>query len=649
MLQGYRLLTFTALLSLALTMSARAADWLPVSPEELQMKSEPKAPKASAIFLYRQVDRNDEDYSEFTYSRIKVLTDEGRQYANVEIPYTRGEGTVRAVEARVIRPDGGIVDFNGEIFDKSLVKARGLSMNAKTFTLPNVEVGSIIEYRYRRTLRFGYIYDSRWVLSDDLFTRHAKFTLRPAENFLLRWSWPLGLPADTKPPAKERGLIRLETRDVPAFVSEEFMPPEDVMKYRVEFVYEGQDSDQKEEAAYWKAYGKRSNTHIQRFTKPSRALEEEVARVVQPGDSIEAKARKLYARAQQLRNVSAERQATEQESQREKLAENSDADDVLKNGYGYGTEVTWFFHALLRAAKIDSSVVVISTRNRKFFDPRLMNSGDLNDSVVLVSLGGGDTVYCDPGVKYLPFAFLPWHETAVKGLRLDKDGGQWVTTTLPGRDDTRIERKAVMKLERGSLEGKITVTYHGLEAAWRRYNERNEDATDRRKFLENDLEGDIPTGIDVELTNTPDWTSSEAPLVAEYQVTVPGYAAGAGSRLLMPVGLFSQAEKHMFEHAARVHPVYFSFPYRHADDITIELPTGWQTSTVPKARAVDVNIASYSSGTQATAGKLNIKREITLNTILVRLEHYPQLREFYQSVRAGDEDQIVITPGTNKK
>jgi hypothetical protein len=556
--QGFRLVTLAGLLALALTMPALAADWLPVSAEELQMKSEPKAPKAAAIFLYRQVDRNDADYTEFTYSRIKVLTDEGRQYANVEIPYTRGEGSVRAVEARVIRPDGGVVEFNGEIFDKSLVKARGLSMNAKTFTLPNVDVGSIIEYRYRRQLRMGYIYDSRWVLSADLFTRHAKFSLRPAENFLLRWSWPLGLPNDTKPPAKERGLIRLETRDVPAFVSEEFMPPEDVMKYRVEFVYEGEDSDQTEEAAYWKAYGKRSNANVQRFTKPSRALEEEVARLVQPGDSVEAKARKLYARAQQLRNISAERQATEQEALREKLADNTDADDVLKNGYGYASEVTWFFHALLRAAKIDSSMVFISTRNRKFFDPRLMNTGDLNDSVVLVNLGTGN-VFCDPGVKYMPFAFLPWHETAVKGLRLDKDGGKWVTTTLPGRDDSRIERKAVMKLESGSLEGKITVTYHGLEAAWRRWNERNEDATDRRKFLENDLEGDIPTGIDVKLINTPDWTSSENPLVAEYEVRVPGYAASAGSRALMPVGLFSQAEKHMFEHAARVHPVYFSF------------------------------------------------------------------------------------------
>ena len=39
--------------------SARAADWLPVTSEDLQMTREPKAPGAAAIYLYTQVDRDD--------------------------------------------------------------------------------------------------------------------------------------------------------------------------------------------------------------------------------------------------------------------------------------------------------------------------------------------------------------------------------------------------------------------------------------------------------------------------------------------------------------------------------------------------------------------------------------------------------------
>src|SRR5690348_3244655 len=139
MLQGFRFV-YATLVALALATAARAEDWQPVSPADLQMKSEPKAPKASAIYLYRQVDRDDADSSENIYSRIKILTDEGREYANVEIPYLRGSTSIRALQARVIHPDGSIVEFDGQVFDKPLVKARGVKMMAKSFTLPGVEV-----------------------------------------------------------------------------------------------------------------------------------------------------------------------------------------------------------------------------------------------------------------------------------------------------------------------------------------------------------------------------------------------------------------------------------------------------------------------------------------------------------------------------
>jgi hypothetical protein len=646
MLQGFaRLGALAALLSLAPTIPARADDWQPIAPADLQMKSEPKAPKAAAIYLYRQVDRDDENSSESIYSRIKVLTDEGRKYANVEIAYFKGAESIRALQARVIRPDGGIVEFDGTVYEKPLIKARGVRMMSKSFTLPSVEVGSIIEYRYRRSLPVGWAFNSRWLLSDELFTRRGVFSLRPARSLMLRWSWPLGLPPDTAQPVKERGLIRLETHNVPAFVTEEYMPPEHVMKYRVEFIYEGDDSDQTEEAAYWKAFGKRSHNRVQRFIRTERALEQEVARLVQPGDSLEAKARKLYARAQQIRNLSFEREATEQETQREKLAENGDAEDVLKHGYAYADHVTWFFYGLLRAAKLDASLVLVSTRNDNFFDPRMMNARELTTCVVTVKLDDS-AVFLDPGMPFMPFGFLPWSETAVKGLRLDGDGGQWVTTTLPGAVESRVERKLTAKLSpSGALEGKVTVTYSGLEASWRRITERNDDAMERKKFLEQDIEAAVPVGIDVKLTNTPDWTGSDTPLVAEFELRVPGWASSAGSRVLMPVGLFGGTEKHTFEHSARVHPIYFTFPYQHTDEIAIELPPGWQVGSMPKARTADIKVAKYNSSAEVTASTLHMKRELVLNTILIQQKYYSQVREFYQSVRAGDEDQTVVAPG----
>src|SRR5215472_14707660 len=77
-----------------------ADEWRPITPEELKMTSEPKAPGASAIILYRQVDRDD-SYNpsphEFNYVRKKIFTEEGRKNADVEIPVIKGEWDIRNV------------------------------------------------------------------------------------------------------------------------------------------------------------------------------------------------------------------------------------------------------------------------------------------------------------------------------------------------------------------------------------------------------------------------------------------------------------------------------------------------------------------------------------------------------------------------
>src|SRR5271157_4471853 len=99
----------------------------PISPEELKMTSEPLAPGAPAIILYRQVDRDDNGQTshEYNYLRVKILTEEGRRYADVEIPFVKGFSDVVHLNARTIRPDGSVVDFGGQVFEKTIVKAKG--------------------------------------------------------------------------------------------------------------------------------------------------------------------------------------------------------------------------------------------------------------------------------------------------------------------------------------------------------------------------------------------------------------------------------------------------------------------------------------------------------------------------------------------
>jgi hypothetical protein len=622
----------------------------PISPEELKMTSEPQAPGAPAIILFRQVDRDDNGRTshEDNYFRIKILTEEGRKYADVEIPYFKESGDIGVIRARTIRPDGTVVNFEGKVFDKTIVKAKGVKYLAKTFTLPGVQVGSIIEYYYTQDLKEMYIFDSHWILSQELFTKSAKFSLKPYHSDYNLWSaqWvSQGLPPGTPQPIQGPDkIVRLETTNIPAFQTEDYMPPENELKSRVDFAYvEGGREENVDK--FWTTTGKKLNGQLESFVGKRKAMERAVAEIVAPNDSPEVKLRKIYARVQQMRNTSYEVQKTEQEEKREKEKAPRSVEDVWKSGYGNGGELTWLYLALVRAAGFEAYGVWVSDRRNYFFNPVREDRGNLDANVVLVKLNGKD-VYLDPGAAFTPFGLLPWVETGVQGRRLDKEGGAWVQTTLPESSESRIERRASLKLsDTGDLEGKLAVTFTGLEALWRRLDKRNVDETERKQFLEGQVKEFIPAGSEVELVNKPEWSSSAPGLLAEFNVKVPGWASGAGHRGLLPVGLFSASEKHLFDHASRVHPIYIEFPCQKVDDVTIEIPPGWQVISLPPGQSQLGHVVEYTLKVENDKGRLHLARTLNVDFLLLDVKYYPALRNFFQVVKTADEEQIVLQPG----
>ena len=115
---GFSLFLLLLAIVVMVTLPGWAVSYQPVSPDELKMTSEPKAPGAPAIILFRQVDRDDRGLTahEDVYFRIKILTEDGRKYADIEIPFFKEEGKVVNLHARTIKPDGTIVEFSGKAF-----------------------------------------------------------------------------------------------------------------------------------------------------------------------------------------------------------------------------------------------------------------------------------------------------------------------------------------------------------------------------------------------------------------------------------------------------------------------------------------------------------------------------------------------------
>ncbi len=125
--------------------------------------------------------------------------------------------------------------------------------------------------------------------------RAAKFSLRPYTSDYVpvnvRWIWN-ALPPGTPQPAEGADhVIRLVANNIPAFQTEDYMPPENEMKSRVDFIY-SDDAFENKPDAYWKKLGKKRNGQLESFIGKRKTMEEAVAGIVSPSDSPEVKLRK---------------------------------------------------------------------------------------------------------------------------------------------------------------------------------------------------------------------------------------------------------------------------------------------------------------------------------------------------------------------
>jgi hypothetical protein len=263
--------------------------------------------------------------------------------------------------------------------------------------------------------------------------------------------------------------------------------------------------------------------------------------------------------------------------------------------------------------------------------------------VIAVTVRGRELLL-DPGNPLLPFGAQNWADTAVRALRLNKDGGEWMTMPLPYSRDALTARKAKFTLTAdGELQGTVTVSHGGHEALWRRVQLRNEDEQTRREFLEQDLREMLAGPAEIRLARQPDWSAVDGTLQVEYQVTLPQWAVVSGNRMLLGMGMFGGQERGVFVAATRVHPVYYRYPFRNEDEVQIALPAGFHLQGAPDAwPAAQEGGLVYAAKAEANGATLVIRREFTVEALLSKKEAYPRFQSFYQAVRAGDAQQLVL-------
>jgi hypothetical protein len=659
-----RIISSIAIFLLAIVCSPRPAPategWLDVAPADLAMKDNPKEPGADAMILYREdvVDASktfsDGDSVE-EYIRIKVFTQEGVKQGHVEIAFVKESEHVSYMVGRTIRPDGTFVKFDGQVLESTIEKRSGFKVLAKTFTLPDVQPGCIIEYKYQMQGQPHYVHDREWTVSQPMFTREAHFIYIPYTGYgglgLTPHYRPYLLPADAALKEQVNGSYSMVVRDISGIAQETLMPPERPIESRVSFYYPAPDAPRDSDSTdhFWNQYGKKWDEDLEHFVDKKNALEAAISKIVSPGDAPETKLRKIYARVQQIRNLNMEDSKTEQETKNENLKPNSNVEDVLNRGYANEREVNYLFVGLARAAGFEATEVHIAPRNSEVFLPNIKQVNQLQADIVWVSAGSRE-YYLDPAARYYPFGLLPWYETETGGIRVDKRGATIVNTPVPASPDSTISRNANLEVkEDGTIAGTIEINFSGQGAALRREEQRKEDEAGRTKAFEDEIRHWLPLGSVFEVKKITNWDNTDQPIHIEGTLSLPSFATGAAHRMLMPLELFQVSQVSLFASEKRVNAVYFHFPYEEIDDIKLRVPTGYKADSVPPERKIDLGAASYDFLVVPQDNSVEVKRHLVLNGVLFPKEAYPRLRSFFGTVKTNDNTQLLLQVGQSAK
>jgi transglutaminase-like putative cysteine protease len=635
--------------------------WPPVPQAELSLKDNAFEPGSPAMILEYEVHTDNTKSTETVYKRIKVFREEGKKFGDIEIHYVEKFSKVEEIHARVTSPSGQAEDFNGAIYDKEVLKFKKFLYNAKTFTLPNIDVGTVIEYSYRlhwhsdipdvfkNPSRYLIVEAiaypaAEWEIQQEIPVRHGRFTLHPVKGMTPRF-YSHGLPQSTGARRLGDGTQELEVNYIPAFQKEEYSPPEENVKVRADLFYLLGYSH------FWEGQARREAEYYDKFIGKPKDQQKAVERLFSPGDSDETKLRKIYTRVQQIRAVSYEPEKTMKERKQESLKENKNVEDVLSRGYAFSNEINLAFIALARAAGFQAYPVRVAARNRAFFVEERLDPYQLNAMVVEVRIGS-TAKFIDPATIYCPYNLLPWEETDARGILVDARVGALETTPVPETKDAVVRRQAELLLDGdGSLSGKLSVVYEGQEALRRRLRAIDQDETERRKELEEQVHQLLPQGGSAKLLSAQGWAESETALKADFEIEVPNYAIKAGQRLLLPVGIFHSSGQQPFATTRRTHPIYFDYPWESYEQVKLTLPRGLETESLPSTTRIERGPTVYELTSTKQGNVVELKRTMKMAAYYVPADRYTALKQFYEKIRAGDEQQAVLklTPPADKQ
>lgn len=620
---------------------------------EFELKNYEAEPEASGVILYESGNYYAVSIVKKTafrlvmeiHRKVKVFDITKFGYSTVEIPYYVGNGFYEEeiLNYKAITHNGILQDaVNADSFYE-IEKSGG--RKALKFTFPNVQNGSILEYKY--TLVTPYFFDmDGWEFQHELPSIYSFFqTVLPLNIKFNRVLYgPKKLDNHSNFIKKDDFLIPSNNghvdsevniyvmKNIPSFEEEKFMLSRKNYISRIAYEplsYKPFHGEEKVYTRSWKDvdhqfesrgdFGDQLNKNNYFRRKLPNAI-------LQIKDDME-RAKAVYGFIQNNYTWNGRY-----------FNYSNDIKDSFQNKLGNVSDINLSLVNALEASNLQSKSVILSTRDNGLPTDLYPVLSNFNYVVAVLQINN-ENILLDATNKQAPFGVIPFQALNVQGRVMDfKNGSYWMPIE-PFKQNIHFANAQIAAEADGSFSGKVNQASYGYIGLKKRNAIEEETLEKYIKKEENDK-----AGIEIDSLQVEDLSQIEKPFKENYSISIEPETVG-GKVILHPFFNKTYLNENPFKMKERSYPMDFGFPFTNTYIISIDLGSVYEIEQLPKSRIIKLQGEDGEcSVTYAAEGsKINIRFNMKLSAHHFPPDAYQSLKEFFGTmITMLKEESIVL-------
>ncbi|RAW01802.1 DUF3857 domain-containing protein [Pseudochryseolinea flava] len=579
--------------------------------------------------------------------RIKILKSEGVKLGDVTIALRKYESEIETVsEIRASSfniVNGSMVETKLE--QKSIFTERvNDDYSQKKFAIPNVKVGTVIEYSYALSSPFTYNFHP-WKFQDEIPKMSSEYWANIPANYNYNISLRGYLKLTKNESEVSRACYRTADcsrlkwgmKDIPAFVEEPYMTASSNYIAAIRFeLSEVQffDGTKKKYTKEWRdaidELRKRDDFGVQ-LRRGKDILDQHIALVIAGETDSLAKAKRVYEFIQGWYDWNDEFGFL--------------SDKGIKKAFDQKTgnvaDVNLSLIAALREAGFNANPVLLSTRKHGAVTELFPVLSEFNYVVASVKIKN-KMYMLDATDDMLPFGLIAERCLNGKGRLIDNRESRWVDL-VAGEKSKKINVVALLANAEGKLNGTITTSYFGYEASYKRAEILT--AGSEEEFIKAEIKNEKNHSIEkIAIQNA---TDVSKPLVITSTVSLePFDNLTGGTSLFNP--FIAGKWRNPFKSKDRIYPLDYGAPREEILIFSMQIPPNIDLVDIPaKVGLLLPNGGGrFISEAKQTGNLITVSSSIAISKSFYDAHEYRYVRELYDNIVSVQNTDLVLKPVT---